>query len=1135
MKASLAVSAIALLCLAGNAFGQSTQAQITGTVTDPTGAAVPAAKVTLANLATQVVYLGETNELGIYRFQNLPPGEYRVEVEAAGFKKVTQSPVVLLVGDVRPLDVRLEVGDVAETIEVSATAVAVESETASMGDVITGRAVTEIPLGLKDSFQLVYLAPGITRGRVGATSSQPDERLQSRTDFKIGGGRDFAQEILLDGVPNSGVDFGAAAYVPNPSMTAEFRVYTNSFSAEYGRTTGGVVDMVTKSGTSEFHGGAYEYYRSKAFDANNFFNNRSGTPKPSLVRHQFGAFVGGPVPYKHSFHKTFFFVSYEGLRLSKPQSGQLSVPTEEHRRGDFSQTLNPKGDLVRIYDPLALVQDPSGDWIRSPFPGNVIPQDRWDPVAGNAMNLYPQPNLPGDPVTRIQNYGFSGSSRVNVDNVSVRGDHNFGASNRLFARYSRIRYDRPPFLPFQAFRIDNQFDVGLQATARDTHTFSPTLVGEVSVGYTRHYTSAFCGGNGFDVTTLGFSADLKNFGFPCVPQFNVSGMSGIGRDRFYRQARVTKSFSGSLSKQWGRHFIKVGVEHRRYTFGHRRNLNSTGNFSFNRGFTQGPDPFQARSDAGFGFASFLLGMGSSGSIYKETPVSIERLYDVAYIQDDWKITPRLTLNLGLRWELNRGMREWHDRLAGLDLDTRSPLSDEVGFELRGVLSWRGQGNPRDLTNLDWNDFGPRIGLAYRLDDQTAIRVGYGIFYTPLIAINGVGTQGIETRTPWVTTIDGGLTPETVLSDPFPLGFNVPNFDRDPLEQVGFRLTSQLPDDRTGYTQQWNFSIQRQFGKDILVDVAYVGNKGTKLPWGDNWEENYMPNRYLDLPPGERNKKVANPFYGVITDPASRLSRKKVAQNQLWRAYPQYTGVRRSYVNAASSIYHSAQFKIVKRAGKGLHLIASYTISKQIDDSSVMRGWLDQNAGGINNYENRRLERSISSMDTPQRLSVGYVYDLPFGRGQRWGNDWSRPLDAVLGGWQVSGLTILQSGRPIGINRRTLNNGESAKLEKPTIDRWFKTEVFSVPPTTGIISLGNVGRLLPDVRADGETNFDITVSKRFVFTEDIYMQIRAEFLNAFNTPQFFFPGNNPRNLRTFGVVTRTANFPRSIQFGALFNF
>jgi hypothetical protein len=481
--------------------------------------------------------------------------------------------------------------------------------------------------------------------------------------------------------------------------------------------------------------------------------------------------------------------------------------------------------------------------------------------------------------------------------------------------------------------------------------------------------------------------------------------------------------------------------------------------------------------------------------------------------------------------LNRGMGERHDRLWAIDLHAESPLGKEVtlGRSLTGLVAYRGvQGNSRYISDIDWNDFGPRFGFAYRSKGNMVIRGGYGIFYSPLLAINGLGTDGFERSTPWVATLDGGKTPYRLLRDPFPEGFLYPTDARDPLFNVGFGLSSDTENDRTGYTQQWNLSIQRQFTPDLMMDIAYVGSKGTKLHFSQGIEENYLPNRYLELG-AALNQLVDNPFYGHPRFAAGPMSAPRIAQRQLLLPYPQYTSVFRQYPAAASSSYHSMQVKVEKRASEGLYLLASYTLSKQIDDSSTMRSWLQQGSGIIN-PENRALERSISAYDTPHRLVASYVYDLPVGKSKKFASNLHPVANAVIGGWTFSGIWSFQSGRPIAITRRAFSSGVSAAVDDRTIDRWFDPAQFTVAPAFGIASFGNVGRLLPDVRMDGENNVDFTLSKDFPFRERYRLNLRGEFFNAFNTPQFDFP-NGTITSRDFGRISGQRNGPRSIQLGA----
>ncbi len=555
-----------------------------------------------------------------------------------------------------------------------------------------------------------------------------------------------------------------------------------------------------------------------------------------------------------------------------------------------------------------------------------------------------------------------------------------------------------------------------------------------------------------------------------------------------------------------------------------QNGRPAGDFRFYGGFTRGPDPFKSSKNAGFGFADFLMGAGAKGGIDHINGLSLQRLYYAFYVQDDWRVTPKLTLNLGLRYDITTGQTERFDRLTSFDADVRSPLSDEAGMELKGVLRYLGRGGePRNQFDTDWNNFGPRFGFAYKLRNSTVVRGGYGIFYAPMVVL-GVGSIGFNSSTPWVTTIDG-LMPNDFLRDPFPQGFNLPTGETDPLTNVGYSLSITTRGERTPYVQQWNFGFQQELPGNLLVEVAYLGAKGTKLQFGDGVPLNPVPTEALALGPG-LNEKVPNPFYGIIEK--GPLSGPKVTRAQLLKPMPQYTSVSRSIVDMGSSIYHAMTVKVEKRLSAGLSLLAAYTVSKQIDNSSSQEGWLDQAPGLLSThgaYAEWRLHRSVSAYDVPQRLVLSHVYDLPFGRDRAIGANWNTVLNGLLGGWSWSGILTLQSGLPLAISRPSVNNGRSAKLDNPTIERWFDTSVFApAEPFT----FGNVGRLLPDVRADGITSYDMSIAKNFYFLERYRLQFRAEFFNLTNTPQFNRP-NGGVTSRNFGVVNSTAAPARQIQF------
>jgi outer membrane receptor protein involved in Fe transport len=1093
-------------------------AQVTGRITDTSGATVPGATVTVTNQATGTTRVTVSNQEGYFTVPVLPPGTYRLAVDLAGFAPAGRDGVTLVADQTARLDFVLGVGAVQERVTVTGTPL-LDSETASVGTIVTERSIRELPLNVRDPMGLVALTPGVVTGNLfGASGGLDVGRNFFKSDFKIGGGRPEGQDILLDGASNITGDRNFLGYIPPVDATQEFKVQVNVFSAEFGRTTGGVVSVVTKSGGNALSGTAYEFHRNSALDANGFFTNRAGRPRADFRRNQFGSAAGGPIVRD----RTFFFGVYEGLRQKFPSTVISTVPTARQRAGDFSQTLDSQGRLIVIYDPLTLA---GGS--RQPFAGNVIPRERLDAIALNVIKFYPDPNQAGDAITGANNFVHTSEQTIDSNNYSVRMDHNLRTANKLFGRYSfhrsdsiaPVRWIGPGARDARAV-IDRYYNV----TLGDTHVFSPTLTAEVRAGFARAHANQ--ASPPFDLQELGFPSAVLDTAPDLFPHFNISDVTALGSAAFNDQPRNTFSLLGSLNKLSGRHFFKAGFDYRVLQFNAFQNNNASGSFSFTRGMTQGPNPNQARSDAGYGLASFLLGAGSGGTIEHISGLALQRKYYAVYLQDDWKFTPRVTLNLGLRYDLTTGQTERFDRLAWMDLDAPSPLGTIAGLNLRGTLEYAGtDGNPRNQTNTDKNNVAPRIGFVYRPSENTIVRSGYGIFYAPMIVL-GIGSIGFNSSTPWVATIDGVL-PENYLRNPFPQGFNLPTETRDPLTNIGFGISGYVRDERVGYTQQWNLSIQRQLGSNWLVDVAYLGNKGTSLQFGTGFEENSLHPDRLALG-SALNDRVPNPFFGRIA--AGALSGATVARRQLLLPYPQYTSVFRNLPMAANSIYHGLAVKVERRLATGLTLLGSYTWSKHIDDSSTQEGFLAP-GGGILNFYNRGAERSLSVFDTPHRLVVSAVYDLPVGKGRALGSDMGPTFDAILGGWTFSGIMTLQSGTPVIISRPSVNNGRTARLDSPTIDRWFDTAVFS---PAAPFTFGNVGRTSPDVRTDGITNVDFTLSKYVHIGGRLRLQVRADAFNAFNRPRFGAP-NGGVTSPAFGTITAQANSPREIQLGVKLYF
>lgn len=1112
----VAWGALLVLVSAGEIMAQS--AQVTGRVVDTSDSVVPGATVTAVNEANGLSRTGLSNAEGYYAVSSLPPGTYRIIAELAGFNVVTRTGLTLVAEQNARVDFVLAAGAVAEEITVPAASL-LDSQTAALGAIVTERSIRELPLNVRDPMGLVTLTPGVvTGGQFGNSGGLNVGRSFFKSDFKVGGGRPDGQDILLDGGSNTTGDRTFMGYIPPVDATQEFKVLTNAFSAEYGRTTGGVVTIVTKSGANDHDGAAYEFHRNSALDANGFFANRAGREPVDFRRNQFGVVGGGPIRRD----RTFFFAAYEGLRQKFPQTLISTVPTDLQRRGDFSQTFDSQGRLVVVHDPLATTRLPNGEVVRQPFPGNVIPAGRLDPVAQSVLSYYPAANQPGNPLTGADNYVNNSQQQANSNNYSLRIDHALGRSTRTFGRYSYHRSDSAT-----PFRWDGPgsrdardiIDVYYNVTLGGTRVFSPTLTSDVRVAFARAHARQVS--PEFDIGRLGFPANFLEVAPDLFPQFDITDMTGLGSAAFNDQPRNTYSLMGHVAKLWGGHFLKVGADVRVLQFNAFQNNIASGAFGFNRGMTQGPNPLQSRADAGHGLASFLLGAGSGGSIDHISGLALQRNYYAGYVQDDWKVTARLTANLGLRYDLTTGQTERFDRLTWMDLDAPSPLGPIAGLNLRGRLQYAGtDGNPRNQIDTDKNNIAPRVGLAYRLGDSTVVRGGYGIFYVPMITL-AVGSIGFNSATPWVATVDG-LVPENLLRNPFPQGFNLPQERRDPLTNLGLGLSGYVRDERVGYTQQWNLSLERQVGDAFVVDLAYVGNKGTSLQWGAGFEENSLPNEYLALGPA-LNERVPNPFFGIIATGA--LSGATVPRRQLLLPYPQYTSVFRSFPMAASSIYHGMALKVERRMSTGLTVLGSYSWSKHIDDSSGQEGFLDR-AGGILNFYDRRAERALSSFDTPHRLVVSAVYDLPVGRNRTHGRHMPAALDALAGGWTISGIVTVQSGLPIIISRPSVTTGDSPRLDAPTIDRWFDTSVFSPAPA---FTFGNVGRTLSGVRTDGIRNVDMTIAKYVSMPGGWRLQIRADAFNLFNTPRFAAPDGSVTSA-SFGRVASQANSSREIQLG-----
>jgi hypothetical protein len=756
---------ISLVSAASILSAQTATGTITGTVTDSSGAVVSGAKVAVTNTGTSARLEVLSNESGVYTAPLLQPGAYEVNVTAPGFKAFTQTGIVLRVQQQGRVDVVLQVGGVNESISVQGDAAVVEATTSSIGKVVDNKRILELPLNTRNVYSLVNLTPGVTGG-IGNAHNQ--------VSFSVNGARGGTFDVLVDGssaaFPTVNGFTGISVF-PSVDAVAEFKMQAQNFSAEFGRSVTAVLNLVYKSGTNQFHGSAYEFLRNSVLDSNNFFANSRGTPLASFKRNQFGGMVSGPIVK----NRTFFMTSFEGLRERSFAERLTTVPTALERAGNFSNTRANATSLINIFDPDTTRPNPSGPGsIRSVFPGNIIPPSRFDPVALRAMAFYPQPNQPGDPGTLRNNFYNNGAAKIDTNNFDVRIDHNITDTQRIFGRFSSRRsFNGPPQLfpgelGIAEGRVNNN-DFGRNFITDYTNTLSPTTLLNLRASFARNRFLFDNQGLGFVPSSLGLPRDIDTavdrFMFP---RFDVAVQTPLGGNDHRQSGFNNYGLAGSLSKLVGKHSLKMGYEGRML----RINVweaRAAGTFGFTAAMTQGPNPNAASATAGYGFASFLLGTGTSGNIFQNWKnVASQSFYQAFYIQDDFRITRKLTLNLGLRYDFDTPRTERFDRMSWFDPSLASPLATAVPGLTGGLRFVGTDGNNRSQYTGDWNNLAPRLGLAYQLDNKTAIRAAFAQLFGPstLAAQGTVGPYGFRVETPWVATLDG-ITPLNRLSNPVP--------------------------------------------------------------------------------------------------------------------------------------------------------------------------------------------------------------------------------------------------------------------------------------------------------------------------------------------------------------------------------
>ncbi|MGH9938980.1 MAG: carboxypeptidase regulatory-like domain-containing protein [Blastocatellia bacterium] len=1064
----------AALCLifavnGSTALAQTPTATVTGQVRDASGAAVPGACISARNVHTNIEREAVTSENGDYTIPLLNIGEYRVTVEKQGFKKAVQTGLVLQVDQKARVDFTLEVGQVSESVEVIASTSLVQTDSASVGTVIDNKRVLELPLNSREFYTLALTAPRVLPPAQGST-------LSFRGGFNVAGSSEVSNNFTLNGIDNNDTGINGPSFRPSIDAIQEFKLLSGIYSAEYGRNSGGQVVINTKSGTNQFHGTAYEFLRNQALDARNFFLRlRPDEKAPSFKRNLFGGSFGGPIIND----KTFFFVSYEGLRLRQSVTSLATTPTVAMVNGDF------RGLPVRVVNPF------TGRDFATP---NVIDPALISPIGQALAKFYPAPTtvtaagqLPSN------NYNFSATRREDYNQISSRFDHALSSKDSLYGTYNY--YDNPAFEPSNALcgtRVLPGFGCNTGLTTQligivETHTFTSNLTNEIRVGFNRlrqpriqeddnvNFVSQF------KIPGTFFSETPFNGG---VPQVVITGFSTIGGATNLPQDRRDNTYQFVDNVIWikSAHTLKFGVDIRRFQSNLYFISQGRGIFNFNT-----PANSTTVPTSGYQFADLLLGVPTSTQRNPRGPSTYSRTTSVnVYAQDDWKVNSRLTLNLGLRWELNTPMTEKYNTIASFDPKT-------------GQIRAAGQnGVPSNLFQYDYNNFAPRLGFAWQPlgDSKTVVRGGAGVFYNVQPAGNGL--LGMLFNFPFrlPQTFNSSRTAPIMLSDPFP--GPVPT-----TAPTNGTLTMTAIDENfdAAYITQWGLSVQRGVGSDVVFEIGYLGSKGTHLPLN-------------------RNLNQATPGPGTT------------AQVQARRPYPQFGNI--TWIESvANSTYHSMELKAEKRYTKGLSLLGSYTFSKSIDNSPGISTSSNASAAIAQDTLDLRAERGRSDFDVRHRLVASAIWEIPLGKGhQVFGGG---PLAHVFGGWQASGILSLQSGRPFtavlsGDLSNTLNRNDRPNLVgdpnsgPKTVEQWFNTAAFQ---TQAVGSFGTAGRNI--IIGPGFQNFDFALSRNFNVTERFRIQFRTELFNAFNHANFNYPAAIVNAPATVGRITSALD-PRQIQFG-----
>lgn len=1147
--------ALAAACL--DASAQDFRGGITGRILDSQNARMPGVTVTATNVATNVASTTTTNGEGDYQILFLNPGTYTVTAELSGFKKVSRPGVEVRIGERVEVGMTLDIGRMEETVSVTAESPLLATTTGSTGQVIGEKMISMMPLSDGNPFTLARLSPGIAYTG-DLKFSRPFDN--AGTSGIVTGGASGGNEFTLDGSPNM-ASGRRVAFVPPAGAVQEFKVETASFDAGSGHTSGATVNVTLKSGTNALKGSGYTYYRSEKLAEEDFFVIKNKATKPKLGYKRPGATLGGPVVIPGLYNgqnRTFFFGAIEWLYDEFPEPLSQTVPTQAMRTGDFSALL-PQG--IIIYDPLT-AQTVGARVVRQPFPGNIIPSNRLNPIAQKVLSYYPLPNQTAN-ATGQDNFFHANPRTDDFYSISTRFDHTLTSKQRIMARYTRNdrREARGAVLGAVNGIVPTGnflFRINDGVTYNHTYTQTSTSLWDVRAGWQRFQEPNIRQHEGvFDPASLGFSPGVTALfgGAKYFPLFNFDTIRDLGDNLGGDTTHSIYSFQPTYTRLAGNHSIRAGYDLRLY---HERSVNpgrQAGEYAISRGgaFTRQQDNSAVQNFQDV--ASFLLGYPTGGSIELNAARLNDSWYHGIFVQDDWKVSSRLTLNLGLRYDYegpttdaeNRNVRGF-DPAATLSITSaaeaayaaRPDLTPASAWRARGGVTFASDGN-RGFWNGDKNNLQPRLGFAYKWNDKTVIRGGTGVYTSPFV-IAGVNQIGYSQTTPFTASQDRGLTFQSTLSNPYPLGVLRPAGNSlGPNTFLGQSLNRFAPlDRRNGQLLRYLVNVQRELPGQWLLEAGYVGSRGYDLT--TDLELNNVPSQYLSLSRLRDQAavdllgaQVPNPFAGLLP---TGFTGANVARSQLLRPFPQFGNVPTNGSDGTSQ-YHSAQMKIEKRFTKGYSVLATYTASRFTERVALL------------NPTDTEYEKRLSSNNVPHRVTASLLYELPFGRGRQWGDSAPAVVHALIGGWSVNAIGQFQSGRPLGFGNIYFDGDPNALKAKYTSNS--DAPVFDLSgfyfhdaavQTNGVddpvkqradtrIRLASNIRYFPS-RVDGLRSpflklWDISVVKQLPLGGRVRAQLNVEFLNAFNVVVFNDANTDPTNAN-FGKVTSQNNLPRDIQLG-----